>query len=135
MSTRTTRRLSRHRREAAARRDRSGTPRHGRCAAIRRVPRTRRTTPSTDRADVAHGIRARAARRSLLETGVEMLLRHILRSASWQGPAIGVCTLLFSAFALDAQETAAPGAAPTLSAEQQITVAVLPLPADLRAGA
>jgi hypothetical protein len=45
------------------------------------------------------------------------------------------CALLLTPFALPAQENTAPAAAPSLSAEQQIAVAVLPLPADMRAGA
>ena len=45
------------------------------------------------------------------------------------------CVMLLWTLTLSAQEAPAPSAPPTLSAEQQITVAVLPLPPDLRAGA
>lgn len=55
-----------------------------------------------------------------------------LRAASCVLRAVPVALFLAPA-ALPAQETAA--AAPMLTSEQQITVAVLPLPADLRAGA
>jgi hypothetical protein len=51
-----------------------------------------------------------------------------------RGLRIAIVTLL-SAAVLDAQETATSAAAPHLTVEQQISVAVLPLPADLRAGA
>jgi hypothetical protein len=43
--------------------------------------------------------------------------------------------LLLCAWPLNAQQTSAATATPNLSAEQQIAVAVLPLPADMRAGA
>ena len=43
--------------------------------------------------------------------------------------------LLFGAVTLRAQEATTVPAAPPLTAEQQITVAVLPLPKDMRAGA
>ena len=49
-------------------------------------------------------------------------------------PRIAVA-LLLSAAGVNAQEMAANAAAPHLTDEQQIAVAVLPLPADLRAGA
>jgi hypothetical protein len=45
------------------------------------------------------------------------------------------CALLLCSVALLAQESAATSTAPLLTAEQQIAVAVLPLPADMRAGA
>jgi hypothetical protein len=56
-----------------------------------------------------------------------MLLRGTLRTAS--------CVLLLAPFVLRAQENMAASTGPTLSAEQQIAVAVLPLPSDMRAGA
>jgi hypothetical protein len=43
--------------------------------------------------------------------------------------------MLLSAVALSAQEATAPSTAPLLNAEQQIAVAVLPLPAEMRASA
>jgi hypothetical protein len=46
-----------------------------------------------------------------------------------------VGVVLLSAVALSAQEATAPLAAPLLTVEQQISVAVLPLPAEMRAGA
>ena len=50
------------------------------------------------------------------------------------GLRIAVVLVLW-ALTLPAQEAPAPSAVPALTAEQQITVAVLPLPPDLRAGA
>ena len=50
------------------------------------------------------------------------------------GLRIAVVMLLW-ALTLPAQEAPAPSTVPALTAEQQITVAVLPLPPDLRAGA
>ena len=63
-----------------------------------------------------------------------MLLRIADLAPTTRFPRIAVA-LLLSAAGVEAQETAAHSAAPHLSAEQQIAVAVLPLPADLRAGA
>ena len=62
-----------------------------------------------------------------------MLLRP-LRAASCVLRAIGFA-LLIAPLGLHAQEKAAASAVPALTAEQQITVAVLPLPPDLRGGA
>lgn len=62
-------------------------------------------------------------------------MRDLAQTAKCELRAIAFCALVVPAFAIDAQETAAPAAAPTLSVEQQITVAVLPLPAELRPGA
>jgi hypothetical protein len=45
------------------------------------------------------------------------------------------CVLILWALTLPAQEATAPSTAPVLTAEQQIAVAVLPLPNDMRAGA
>ena len=45
------------------------------------------------------------------------------------------CVLVLWALTLPAQEATTTPTAPSLTAEQQITVAVLPLPSDLRAGA
>ena len=45
------------------------------------------------------------------------------------------CVMLLWVLTLSAQEAPAPSTAPQLTVEQQITVAVLPLPPDLRAGA
>jgi hypothetical protein len=58
----------------------------------------------------------------------------LLKAIADRGLRIAGC-LLVSAFTLNAQETSASVAAPGLTAEQQIAVAVLPLPADMRAGA
>lgn len=58
----------------------------------------------------------------------------LLRASAEYGRRIA-CLLLLSPVALRAQETAAPVTGPSLSAEQQIAVAVLPLPTDMRAGA
>jgi hypothetical protein len=46
-----------------------------------------------------------------------------------------IAAIFLAPVSIQAQENAATSAAPALTAEQQITVAVLPLPADLRAGA
>lgn len=59
-----------------------------------------------------------------------MLLRQ-LRTANCVLRATAFCALVASAFAVEAQDAPAP----VLTVEEQITVAVLPLPADLRAGA
>jgi hypothetical protein len=64
-----------------------------------------------------------------------MLLRANAECAVARGLPRIACLVLLVPFALHAQETAAPVAAPSLTAEQQIAVAVLPLPADMRAGA
>ena len=45
------------------------------------------------------------------------------------------CVLVLWALTLPAQEATAPPSAPVLTVEQQITVAVLPLPSEMRAGA
>jgi hypothetical protein len=45
------------------------------------------------------------------------------------------CAMLLWGLTLSAQEATAPSTAPTLTVEQQVAVAVLPLPADMRAGA
>jgi hypothetical protein len=45
------------------------------------------------------------------------------------------CVLLLWVLTLPAQEAPAPSTAPQLTVEQQVAVAVLPLPPDLRAGA
>ena len=58
--------------------------------------------------------------------------KSALRAAR-RAPAL--CALVLAPVALGAQETVAASPAPALSAEQQIAVAVLPLPADMRAGA
>ena len=62
-----------------------------------------------------------------------MLLR-LLRAANCELRA-GAIAALLAPLSLYAQESAPSAAIPVLSAEQQITVAVLPLPPDLRAGA
>ena len=62
-----------------------------------------------------------------------MLLKQ-LRAASCVLRAVA-CSVFLAPAALNAQESVASSATLTLTAEQQITVAVLPLPADLRAGA
>jgi hypothetical protein len=59
-----------------------------------------------------------------------MLLRHCA-GALWAG-RVARCAFLLVPTIIAAQENTA---APALSAEQQITVAVLPLPADMREGA
>lgn len=56
-----------------------------------------------------------------------MLLRAILRTA--------YCGLLLSPSLLRAQENTTPATAPSLTSEQQIAIAVLPLPVDMRVGA
>jgi hypothetical protein len=53
--------------------------------------------------------------------------------ALWAGRI--ACALFISAFTLQAQEATPTSTAPNLSIEQQITVAVLPLPSDMRASA
>jgi len=63
-----------------------------------------------------------------------MLLRIAGLTPPRELPRIAVA-LLLSAAGIDAQETSANAAAPHLTVEQQIAVAVLPLPADFRAGA
>lgn len=62
-----------------------------------------------------------------------MLLKP-LRTANCVLRAVGVA-LLLAPVGLDAQGNASASPPPALTAEQQITVAVLPLPADMRAGA
>ena len=62
-----------------------------------------------------------------------MLLRQ-LRAANCELRALGVA-LLVAPVGVHAQENVAASAVPVLTAEQQVTVAVLPLPPDLRAGA
>lgn len=62
-----------------------------------------------------------------------MLLKQ-LRAANCVLRAAAV-TLLLAPVGLDAQENAPTSPPPALTAEQQVTVAVLPLPADMRAGA
>jgi hypothetical protein len=56
-----------------------------------------------------------------------MLLRAILRTA--------YCGLLLSPSLLRAQENTTPATTPSLTSEQQIAIAVLPLPVDMRVGA
>jgi hypothetical protein len=56
-----------------------------------------------------------------------MLLRAILRTA--------YCGLLLSPSLLRTQENTTPATAPSLTSEQQIAIAVLPLPVDMRIGA
>jgi len=63
-----------------------------------------------------------------------MLLSELLRTANCE-LRTGFCALLTFAVAVQAQETSTSPTPPVLTAEQQITVAVLPLPADMRAGA
>ena len=55
------------------------------------------------------------------------MLRAILRTA--------YCGLLLSPSLLRAQENTTPAPAPSLTSEQQIAIAVLPLPVDMRVGA
>ena len=63
-----------------------------------------------------------------------MLLRIARCPWGTRGLRIAVVMLLW-VLTLPAQEAPAPSTAPQLTVEQQVTVAVLPLPPDLRAGA